>query len=210
VTLRICLAGEGKNELGGRSGDPAYWKSMEPKQIEPGVLETLLRRVKGDGWEIAEAIEWKRLRKLKLRPNGAGREADNVRKAALHASENGCDALVFSRDRDDSDDHPNQAREDDIETGIRAAIEDQGHRLTIAGSVAIRRLESWILALEGRTGSEDARRPEEALESLQVHQGTRYFVEVVESANLDAIPEDARSLRGWLDRAREALGRPGS
>lgn len=207
MTLRICLAGEGANELGGRSGEPTYWKTLTPERIELGVVEALLRKVRDEGWNIVEAIQWKQLRKLKARPSGAGRESDNVRKAALHASERGCDLLVFVRDRDDSDDHPNPDRETDIEAGIRIALEDHEGVLGIVGGVAIRRLESWLLAITGTGKTEESRRPEELLVMLGVREKhTAEMVGLVEQADLAQVPGDARSLRAWLDRARAALG----
>jgi len=75
----------------------------------------------------------------------------------------------------------------------------------VIGGVAIERFESWLLALAGKTGSEKARRPEATLTELGVNT-TAEMVELVESVGLDRIPEDAGSLRSWIERARAMLG----
>jgi hypothetical protein len=53
--IRIILAGEGKNELGGFAVEAAF-RDEEP---EPGVLETLLRQVRPEGFRVVYAILWK-------------------------------------------------------------------------------------------------------------------------------------------------------
>ena len=78
--------------------------------------------------------------------------------------------------------------------------------MKVAGGIAVKKLESWLVALAGQRGSENARRPQEILESLGVStKNTREMVEFAEGSDLDDIPDDARSLLLWLDRVREAL-----
>jgi hypothetical protein len=73
--------------------------------------------------------------------------------------------------------------------------------------VAIEKLESWLAAVAGHHRSEEMRRPEERLAELGVGaKETRAMVELIEQRGLAGIPGDARSLRRWLERAREALG----
>src|SRR5690606_2728215 len=77
---RVFLGGEGPNELGSLARDPSY----QPADPEPGVLETLLRSVERDGWEVAGAVTWKRIVKYKAKgPMNA--EKRNVLGLALDA-----------------------------------------------------------------------------------------------------------------------------
>lgn len=192
--IRLLLAGEGRNELGGLHGDPVY-----RSQTEPGVVAALLRKVKADGWEVAGTIEWKAIRKYRA---GHRQSADrhNVLAAALEARERGCDGLVFVRDRD-----THREREDDIEAGIAEAIGD----IPVAGGVAVEAIESWIRALSGEHRSETHRTPARDLGALLgAAPTTDLFVQVVERADLARLPADAESLHRWLGRARGVLGAP--
>ena len=195
--LLVLLAGEGKNDLGSRAGHPAY-----QGDAFPGVLEALLRRVKADGWRIHGARTWKSVRKLR---SGRSEHADthNVMALALDARESGCHVLAFVRDRDNDD-----ARPDAIAEGIRTA-EEQG-KLEIVGTVAIPKLEGWILALRGhhRTEGMSAAGAETALaKDGIVEKDTAAMVKSVEDADLAALPSDAATLRMWLGRAERALSR---
>lgn len=49
--LEVFLGGEGSNELGSRPRDPMYPST-------PGVVETLLRGVQRDGWEVNGTCKW--------------------------------------------------------------------------------------------------------------------------------------------------------
>jgi hypothetical protein len=61
---RVFLAGEGESEIGSWANGPEYRDNNYP-----GVLETLLRKVKETGWTIEAARQWKSLRKdSKVKP----------------------------------------------------------------------------------------------------------------------------------------------
>ena len=199
--IHVFLAGEGPNDI----GDWCRHQSYREDPPRPSVEEVLMRKTKADGWEVHEGIRWASIRKY--RPNRPGaHEVRNVLGAALMAREEGCDVLAFVRDRDGSHANPNHQRERDIELGIETAVETHGDALRIAGGVAIKKLESWLVALAGRRGSEQERRPEEILESLGVHEkNTREMVEFAEGSDLDDIPDDAESLLLWRDRVKKAL-----
>lgn len=201
--IRVFLAGEGPNDIGDWRRHPTY-REDPPR---PGVIEVLMRKTKADGWAVTDGIRWASIRKY--RPNNPGaHEVRNVLGAALMAREKGCEVLAFVRDRDGSHANPNHQRTRDIEQGIETALETHRDSLRIAGGVAIKKLESWLVALSGRKGSELERRPQEILEQLGVDEkNTGEMVAFAEAANLDDVPEDARSLRVWLDRVREALDR---
>ncbi len=190
---RLLLCGEGRNELGSWSGDPAYQSASEP-----GVLEALLRKVKIDGWEITQALQWKDIRKL--RPGGhRSAESRNVGGAALRARESGCDGLVFSRDRD--------AREE-RERELEEAIAEAGKTIPVAAATAVEKLEGWMRALAGEDGSENRKHPEAGLaEDLKLDgTSTGHLVALIERTNLNRLPDDATSLRRFLERAKALLG----
>lgn len=78
----------------------------------------------------------------------------------------------------------------------------------VIGGVSIPTLEGWILALLGVRRTEDlsSKRAEESLADHGVpRKDGAAMVRVVEDADLEAVPEDAESLRAWLARAREVL-----
>lgn len=145
---------------------------------EPGALHALLARVRASGWEIGGSCEWKRIRKFR-----AGKfdheDTRNVLGAALDAKEAGCDVLAFSRDMD-----RDLARDEAIEEGIRR-VEGIG----VIGGVAKPTIEGWILALLQERRSEDM--SSKRAEALLVER----------------IPDDAASLRRWLERAEQHLPR---
>lgn len=194
--IRVVLAGEGKNELGRFAVEVAF-RGDTPA---PGVLEALLRKVRPDGWRVVDAIPWKKTPKLQVGIGGKG-ERLNVERAYHHAKKRGCDVLVFTRDRDKA---KFTHRHDDIEQAI-AGLDGTGP--AIVGGVAIEKLESWLAAIAGIEGSEALRRPEEKLAELGIEEkDTDAMVRFVEEKDLARIPDDARSLRRWLDRASRALG----
>jgi hypothetical protein len=195
--INVFLAGEGPNELGGWSTERGY----RDDRPAPGVLESLARQLVPAGWEVRDAIRWKDIRKLGLGTKGKGAERKAVLAAHLHASERGCAALLFSRDRDG-----NTEREREIEAAL-AEIHDD--RIDIAGGVCVERLESWLVALAGRTGSERLRdgRVNEALTELGVPaKDTAGMLGLIERHGLAAVPPDASSLHTWIERVRAALG----
>ncbi len=189
--MKILLAGEGANELGGRSGDKTY----------PGVLETLLKKVQPSGWEIAKVIPWKSIRHFRANSPGA-KETRNVNALFRKAKKNGFDAVVFVRDRDGK-----EKREKDIEEAITLLEQNEEGGPGIIGGMAVEKIEAWILALSGKTKSEKILHPQKKFEDLGIEdKNTAQIVAVVEKADLESIPKDAKSLHVWLDRARSVLG----
>ena len=192
--MKLFLAGEGPDELGEWSA-PA---SQRPGAGIPGVLEALLRRIAPDGWEISGAVLWKNIRKFKIGDRRSP-ETRNVLGALQMASDEGCDALIFLRDRDRYED-----REAAIEQGIEQAA-SHAPEVAVVGGVAIEELEAWLLAMKGERGSE---RHADAKSVLGERHGISRrinMVELIESCDLDRLPDDARSLGVWLGRAREVL-----
>ena len=203
---QVFLAGEGANELGDWHQEGPYRRRLggrtgkEPPR--PGVLETLLRKVVADGWEVVDAMEWKQIKKL--RPGRGDRgDGHHVQALCLHARESGCDVVVFSRDRDGR-------KYEDRRVQVEAAIEDELGRddaLGVVGGMAIEKLEAWIVALLGERRSEEQLHPETLLtERYGIEpKHTGQMVAAVDAADLAKIPADAESLRVWLSRARETF-----
>lgn len=196
--VRVFLGGEGPNELGGWHAEVEHRSDLP----DPGVIESLLRRVRADGWRVVGAVAWKSIRKFR-----SGGHADAERRCveglALMARERGAEVVAFSRDTDGD-----RARARSAEAGIASAAEKFSDGPRIAGGVAEPMVEAWILALVGRAGAESLSRAKllKAMDSLGLSQkSTRGYVRVIEDANLDALPRDAVSLRNWLSRARAAL-----
>lgn len=190
--VKVFLCGEGPNELGSRFGHLSY-----QNDDRPGVIHTLLARVQPTGWEVGGAREWKSIRKFRV-GKAAHEDTRNVQAAALGAREAGCDVLAFARDRD-----RDLARQQAIDDGIALVTAPD-----VIGGVAVPTLEGWILALLGKRRTEDlsSKRAEESLADSGVpRKDGAAMVRVVEEADLEAIPEDAASLRKWLARARDVL-----
>jgi hypothetical protein len=73
----------------------------------------------------------------------------------------------------------------------------------------VRCIESWLLALDGRKGSE--RVSSSRAKAILAADGVSNLEEKVarvDAAYVDRIPADARSLSEWLALARAALGNP--
>ena len=192
--MKILLAGEGANELGGWSGHENY------RGKEPGVIEALLRKVCPNDWKITHAVPWKNIKKLKV---GAFKTAEqqNIKGLHLLAEENGLDAVAFVRDRD-----ADKNREKDIEGAIALIEENNEGGPGIIGGMAVEKIEAWILALSGETKSEKIRHPQKKFGDLDIKgKNTAQFVAAVKKADLDKIPKDALSLNLWLERARRLL-----
>ncbi len=197
--IEVFLAGEGRNELGSWRDEPGY-RSEPP---EPGVLETLAREVAPSGWRVRDAIQWKNIPKLRLGARGKGVERKSILAARLHASERGCSVLMFSRDRDGP---KNAARQQEIEQTLAELAGEGG--VAVIGGICVERLESWLLALDGRTGTEALRnnKADQELEALGVKpKRTAAMVEHVQRCGIKAIPADAASLRAWIELARSCL-----
>ncbi len=205
---RVLLAGEGSNELGDWASEHPYQPAQgkrrrgEPAPRE-GVLEALLRQVHPDGWEVGGGVLWKNIRKLRAGQH-RGAEARNVLGLLNKAAEDGFDTVAFSRDRDGD-----QERGDDLTRGLREAQEVIARCPEYIGGLAVERLESWVAAVLGIPGSEEKRDLE--LDRLLERQGIhakdgRAMVEAIRRCGLGKIPDDAGSLRDWIDQARKTLG----
>jgi hypothetical protein len=198
--IEVFLAGEGRNELGGWYDEPAY----RDERPLPGVLESIARRLVPSGWEVHDAIQWKNIPKLAIGAKGKGVERKNVLVAHLYARERDCKVLLFSRDRDG---RKNDLREREIEDALSELEADDGG-VAVAGGVCIERLESWLLALSGRAGTEALRdnKVDDELVALGVPaKDTARMLALVERHGLDVVASDASSLRAWLGRAKAVL-----
>jgi hypothetical protein len=193
--MRVFIAGEGPDDIGDWARDPAYHPAHSG-----GVVESLLRNIHGDGWEIVGGCPWRRIRKFKVGRGLHGDEVRNVLGAAGEAAELGCDLIAFVRDRDGD-----LEREVAIEEGIHRATH-RGLIPAIVGGVAIEATDAWILALLGEPNSERLRDPKWQLEEKHGINKAAQKANVAASAHLGNVPGDAKSLRGWINRAREALG----
>jgi hypothetical protein len=197
--IQVFLAGEGPNELGGWHVERAY----RADQPTPGVLEALARRVAPSGWEVRDAMKWKDIPKLRVGSKGKGAERQVVLAAHLHAKECGCTVLLFARDRD----HPKHApRQLEVEQAL-AELGDSN--VAVAGGVCVERLESWLLALCGRTKTQaiGKDRTETELEALGItSKDTAAMVEHVQRHGIASVPSDAESLHAWLARVGACLG----
>jgi hypothetical protein len=191
----VFLAGEGPNELGSWAEDPIYRKNY------PGVIETLMDKVKNTGWKITHAVKWKNIRKFKAGEHRSPEER-NVLGACLLAKENNCNILAFSRDSDCDD---NRIR--DINKGISDAVTIFSP-LGILGGCAVPTLESWILALAGELRTEERSKPRllTILQEKGVNpKDTAQMVEFVKKLNLQSVAKDAHSLVEWIKTARKVL-----
>lgn len=201
---KILLAGEGRNELGGWSAEPPF---RDPAQS--GVLEALLRQVAPEGWKVSDAILWKQIRKYRSRDHRSP-ETRAVLGLVQQAKERRFDAVVFSRDRD-GEKPEHEQREKDVLRGIEEASSAIADAPPVVGGLAIQRLESWVLATLGARSTESMKNAEvdRRLAAASVPpKDTVAMVQAVSTADLAAMPADARSLRGWLTRAREVLAEP--
>ncbi|MGK3963714.1 hypothetical protein WMF38_06005 [Sorangium sp. So ce118] len=203
--LRVFLAGEGRNELGSRAGHPSYQSN-----VEVGILEALLARIRRDGWTVVGALQWKHLCKLRAR-GPSPTEAEQIERLILRAEEAEADIVAFSRDGDDE----GVARQEAILVGVQRARAGLSKPLAVVGEVALPSLEGWILALLGQRGTEDmtpARARREIENAGLVLKSTASMVRVVERCpDLGEVPDDAKGLIRWRDAAQAALApSPGS
>lgn len=198
---KILLAGEGKNELGGWAAELPY---RNPD--EPGVLVTLLRRVAPDGWKVSDAVLWKQIRKYRSRDHRSP-ETRAVLGLVQQAKERRFDAVVFSRDRD-GEKPEHEQREKDLSRGLEEAPRAIDGAPPVVGGLAIQRLESWVLATLGTPSTESMKNAEvdRRLANAGIRpKDTEAMVHAVATADLAAVPADARSLQAWLVRGREIL-----
>jgi hypothetical protein len=194
MTIRLLFAGEGPDELGEWAKEPAY-RPSEDTPASGGVLHALVGR--HTRYETVNAVRWKTIRKYKAGER-AKPESRTVMGLALEADERGCDALVFVRDRDGD-----LERETDVEQGIERASRQFG--LRIVGGTANEELEAWLLAMLGTRRSESFTDAKTKLAEMHGPTTREQKCELVAKANLDELPEDCRSLRRWLERAKAGL-----
>ena len=202
MTLKVFLGGEGPNDIG-QWGDLPQYRDDPPR---PGVLNVLLEKVQPDGWQVVDGRRWKRIRKYRAGKHD-NEETQNILGLINTAIDRKCDVLVFCRDRDGD---KFQHRVDDIKAGIEQAADILGDRCPmIVGEVAIERLESWLVALSGKTKSETLRKKavEKTLDQLGINpKSTRDMVAFAEKVDLDRVPDDAESLQRWVTKAKRVLG----
>lgn len=192
--VRVFLAGEGRNELGGLAQEAPYADET------PGVIESLLRRVRKDGWVVAGAIRWKHIRKYRAR-GPAPTEEHNVLGVVYEAHRAKADVVAFIRDADND-----PGRQATIDSAILKASRE--FALGIVGGTAVRAIEAWMLALLGIRKSEHLAKPTaRAKLGERGVSHTAAMVEVVSKSDLARVPSDAKALRAWLRLADEILGR---
>src|SRR5260221_6456908 len=163
--IRILIAGEGANELGRwlRSDRPP--NDDEPTR-GPGVIGAVLDKVHPGGTIVVSSLAWKHIHKLRPNSPGSG-DTKSVHILAMRARELGCNALIFTRDRDGD-----RRREKDI----RNAVEDEAGRnqtLRIAAGVPIEMLESWLLAFVGIENTEGLADPVATLSDKRARRPKR-------------------------------------
>lgn len=201
--IRALLCGEGPGELGDWAREDPY-RTDDRGLIRAGVVEVLARRLVTEGWEVADAIPWRRLRKYiaggaMRRRQGLDREGRALAAAALHAEERGIGVVLYSRDRDGD-----TSREESLREG-EAFVRREFASVEIGGGLAIECLEAWVLALLGESRSE-GRSSANAQASLDVeYRGASAMANAAGAADLAKLPADALSLHRWLASVSAAL-----
>lgn len=206
--LKVMLVGEGKNELGNWVHAAPYRAARDVRDrslpAEPGVLETLLRRVVPTGWVVVAAKTWMSLVHLKPRPAGDG-DARNLAAVLLHAKEQKCDVVVFSRDRDGA---KNRARQDAIEALVDDSVTSDGV-VKVVGAVAVETLEAWVLAFAGDAKCESHTSPSDVLCALRdvAPKDTSAMAAIVadDVHDLDDAIARSPSLARWVSHARRVF-----
>ncbi|MFZ4734792.1 MAG: hypothetical protein ACOYM9_02545 [Bradymonadia bacterium] len=196
--MRVFLAGEGENELGGW----AHQRPFRKQPVYPGVIPALLDQVASGSYEIVDAVVWKELTKVAApRPGQARVRGDdqNLVRARLKAREAGADVLVVLRDTDGDKDR---------ETKLREVASTQPPSPKIVLGTPHRKLEAWILACTGETHTESL--GEEGLQKALAtrgipNKGTEAMVDVAKRAEPGKIPPCATRLHRFLDDLRAAL-----
>lgn len=191
VPVKVWLGGEGRHELGGRV--------LEPPNETSGVIEALLRRIEESGWNVLGVTSWRDIKKYRSGVHNA--EERNVLGLINTAAEQGAELVAFSRDVDSD---PERARR--IEEAIERATQiiKAPAPIAIVGGPAKPAIEGWILAWSGVRDSDAMSRPrcDECLRQQSITSSTASFVDVVQHADLAALPPGCDSLRTWLDRAK--------
>lgn len=188
--MKVYLGGEGSDDL----GDYYHLPQDRKKPPAHGLIEALLRRATARPFTVVGASVWKRIRKYRFGQPLSG-EVRSVLGLMIEAEEAKADVLVFVRDQDGYRD-----REEAIEEGVRRAREGD-YSPAVVGGVAVQEIEAWILALLGESRSERHADAKSVLAERHGVAGRTAKIAAVEAADLKRIPEDARSLRTWLDVA---------
>jgi len=194
--VKVWLGGEGPSEIGNRD-----W----PHGQRIGLLEALLLRIEENGWVVAGATAWKRIRKYRV---GAARgrenhgDIHNIAGLVNEAFEHACEVVAFSRDVDSE-----AGRIEAIARGI-AHARGIFPMVGIIGGPAVPTIEGWILALLNVSDTESMSRGR-ASDELSVRgidgKHAEDYVEVVSKAKLDALPGGCDKLEEWLAAARTIL-----
>jgi hypothetical protein len=195
--VKVFLCGEGSNELGSRCGLPNYQDDSQP-----GVIETLLRRVQAHGWEVHGAIQWKGIIKLRGPRRRIPREEQNVLGLVFAAKKKRARVLAFVRDADDDKNRPKV-----IADAIGKAKETFPE-VEVIGGAAVPVLEGWILAMRGEHGTEKlgkAAARSKLVELKIPSKDSAAMVDVAAKVALEKLPEDATSLKAWQARANDVL-----
>lgn len=208
--LKVMLAGEGPNDLGGWSKEPQY---RDRKAVEVGAAEALLRKMKVSGWYVIDGVVWQHLKHYRsggALVAGPDPETVNVKRLALMASEKGADVLAILRDADKEELRRMKA----IEAGVDWARRTYP-QLHVVGGVPLPTLEAWILALAGEAktdGFTPTKVEAKLKERLIPEKDTSAYVAVIEQAEITclegkipALPPGCDSLRCWLIEAHWAL-----
>lgn len=188
--MKIFIAGEGTDDIGDWAEAPAYL----PPTPSGGVVEALLQHFSSASWTIAAGCKWSRIRQHAYGRDLHGRERRRLLGVVDLAIEKGCDAIVFVRDEDGE-----PGRDEAIEQTI-AEVANGWSEIHLAGGLAIVDLDSWILALLGGTKSEQTRNAKDRLQDSHSIVTGEQKAHAVRTRTLDAIPNDAHSLRRWIER----------
>lgn len=162
-------------------------------------------QIDADGWFVAGATAWRRIRKYKV-PAALGREnhgdVHNIAGLVNEASEQACEVVAFTRDVDSD---PERTRA--IAQGI-AHAQAIFPLIGVIGGPAIPAIEGWILALSGMRDTESMSRIR-ANEMLDKHgigrKDPEAYASVVSTANLSVLPPGCDKLRDWIDAAKTIL-----
>jgi len=200
--MRVFLGGEGVDELGRFAHAPAY--AVQPvrgREVskEPGILEALVKRLKKHPIELVGGLTWHRIPKGRRSVGIGPAEVRNVVGLVTDAQDEGCNAVVFVRDRD-----CDELRAADIEDGIRIA-QERFPDVRIVGGSAVEEIEAWLLAMLGERKSESHTHPKEELRERHRVSTRHDKTRIVEEARFDQLPEDAASLHQWINRFTTAM-----
>lgn len=209
IEKKVYLAGEGNNELGS-------WARGVPYQdgSTPGVLETLLKKVKDSGWQVVYGKKWKDIHKYKADENqdedDLKGDEQSVYRACLEAEENGFNILAFSRDIDGRQ-KTHLKRMSDMEKGLSRAQTDFPS-IGIIGGCARPTIEGWVLAFSGvrrtETFSKDKANTmliDKLSEKGITSQQTQDLVDFIKLYDRTGVADDAECLNLWLNKAKDIL-----